>query len=552
MVCLRTQTKFCFAGGVAVFVVFSATVLYSAEKLQPTPAEQSLELVGIKTDKELIEFLQSWLPDSRRTLDVAKFIKQLGSRSFQEREEATRRLGMFPISPVDELTNATKSDNPEVRRRAGNILGRLKNRETISVKIAALETVTHRRIKGLSPLLLKLTPDMENAYQLSAAISAITVSARSEDITLLKSSLHVKNHRNIRVAAVRVLSAIQGKESLPDLLKLLSDRDDSVLIAVATGLAKQKHRGCLPVLLKLLEADEITIRVQAAQLLRAISSQRYGFVAYDKPANRKAAIGKWTRWISGTGRTAELKTPSRNLKVGTGRTLYCVWSKKILIEIDSQGRKLFEAGGFSYIWGCQGLANGHRLAIDFSGKFVVEYDAKGKQVWKIDKLASGPTSVERLANGNTLLALPNAGKIIELNRQGKTVWEVDLKGRPTTAQRLPNGLTVVNLQFGKQVVDIDRKGKVIHKLTGPKNALTAQRLANGNTLVCDMGDNRAVEYDPNGNIVWSKAGFTNPAQAQRIANGNTLVSDNTGLHEIDPQGKEVWKYRTTRGKFFRF
>ena len=393
---------------------------------------------------------------------------------------------------------------------------------------------------------------MENTYQLSAAISAITVSSRTEDIALLKSSFDVKNHRNIRIAAIRVLSAIQGKEIVSELLKLLTDSDDYVLIAVVTGLAKQKHRGCLPVLLKLLDADEITIRVQAAQLLRAISSQRFGFVAYDKPENRKTAIRKWTKWISGTGRTAELKTPSQNLKVGTGRTLYCVWSKKVLIEIDSQGRKLFEVGGFSYIWGCQGLPNGHRLAIDFSGKFVVEYDAKGKQIWKVDKLASGPTSVQRLANGNTLLALPNVGKVVEINRLGKVAWEVSLKGRPTSAQRLPNGLTVVNLQFGKQVVDIDRQGKVIHKLIGPKNALTAQRLANGNTLVCDMGDNRVVEYDMNGNIVWSKAGFTNPAQAQRIANGNTLVSDNTGLHEIDPQGKEVWKYRTTRGKFFRF
>ncbi|MCH8830609.1 MAG: pyridoxal-phosphate dependent enzyme [Planctomycetes bacterium] len=37
-----------------------------------------------------------------------------------------------------------------------------------------------------------------------------------------------------------------------------------------------------------------------------------------------------------------------------------------------------------------------------------------------------------------------------------------------------------------------------------------------------------------------------------LPNGQTLVADNTGLHECDRKGKQVWHDRTTRGKVHRF
>lgn len=302
----------------------------------------------------------------------------------------------------------------------------------------------------------------------------------------------------------------------------------------------------------MLESPDLAVRIRAASVLRSITSQRFGYVAYGKPEQRDKSVKRWSTWVKDHRETAKFRPPGRSAVVETGRTLYAVWSEKKIIEIDSKGRRVFEAGGYTYIWGCQGLPNGHRLAVDMSQKMVVEYDTRGKEVWRKSQLPGGPTSVQRLENGNTLLALPNIGKVAEINRKGVVVWAAALKGRPTSAQRLENGLTVVNLQFGKQVVDIDRQGKTVRTLTGPKNALTAQRLANGNTLVCDMGQKSVIEYDRNGHVVWSKSGLNNPAQAQRIANGNTLVSDSNGLHEFDRQGKEVWHYRTTRGKFHRF
>jgi len=79
---------------------------------------------------------------------------------------------------------------------------------------------------------------------------------------------------------------------------------------------------------------------------------------------------------------------------------------------------------------------------------VVEYDARGREVWSYT--IDGPWSAVRLKNGNTLIA--TSKKLIrEVDRAGKTVWELkpeDLPGYKISnfqiATRLPNGNTLLN------------------------------------------------------------------------------------------------------------
>ena len=97
-------------------------------------------------------------------------------------------------------------------------------------------------------------------------------------------------------------------------------------------------------------------------------------------------------------------------------------------------------------------------------------------------------------------------------------------------------------------IDANREGIRKYLKSLLPNANRRKEIA---ALIAKLG-HKVIEYDRGGNVVWSKSGLSNPAQAQRIANGNTLVSDNSGLHEFNPQGKEVWHYRTSRGKFHRF
>lgn len=78
------------------------------------------------------------------------------------------------------------------------------------------------------------------------------------------------------------------------------------------------------------------------------------------------------------------------------------------------------------------LANGNTLIGCTNGNRVIEVDAKGKIVWKVDnddigeKLFDDACGVQRLPNGNTVItsyhAKGNAVKLFEVTRDKKVVW----------------------------------------------------------------------------------------------------------------------------------
>jgi outer membrane protein assembly factor BamB len=239
------------------------------------------------------------------------------------------------------------------------------------------------------------------------------------------------------------------------------------------------------------------------------------------------------------------------LEVFLGRTLMSLYPAQ-LREIDAEGNTILEKDGFTYAWGCHATADGYRIIVDYSGKYIIEYDPSGKEVWRRNALPGPPSDCRRLSDGRILLALSDTQSVVEIDREGEVIWSVKLDGRPTCAERLSNGNTLVNLQFGKRVVEVDREGKIVWELGGLDNALTSQALPNGNVLVCEMNLGKAVEYNREGKVVWQHEGFSNACQAQRLPSGNTLVSDNNGLHEISPAGKEVWSLQVPRGRFWRY
>jgi hypothetical protein len=70
--------------------------------------------------------------------------------------------------------------------------------------------------------------------------------------------------------------------------------------------------------------------------------------------------------------------------------------------------------------------------------------------------------------------------------------------------------------------------------------ITAQRLPNGNTVVGQYHTKQIVELDATGKIVATRQWDSFLYDVQRLPNGNTLIADNTGLKEIDPEGKILY------------
>ena len=104
------------------------------------------------------------------------------------------------------------------------------------------------------------------------------------------------------------------------------------------------------------------------------------------------------------------------------------------------------------------LKSGNFLVPHLLAFAVKEYSPEGKvvRVFKTDldelggrKAENWPFTAIRLDNGNTLVSLTHGNKVVELNARGEVVWKVDnehVGGQfkdPCGSQRLANGNTVV-------------------------------------------------------------------------------------------------------------
>ncbi|QDU30971.1 HEAT repeat protein [Anatilimnocola aggregata] len=489
------------------------------------------------TAESIADYLQSLLPTADHQRAMQKLIHQLGDESYAQRESATRQLMQQPAGLTELLAAAVAGPDPEIRWRA-QLISDQTSRESQALLHAVLSTVQRQKFPELTAPLLKVT-GLCTAEPLRTALRrAVAATLSPADVPHLLAALKSSSaeQRSLAAATLPLASPAAADEHLPALL-----RDDvaAVQLAAARSLANRGRRETLPVLVDLLNSNELPIRVEAFRTLKAVTGQSLPFVVYDTPEKRTEQRMAWQAWVDIAGQTAELKFPLRESTVELGRLLVCDQQQNQLIEYDEQGKEIWKKSTPAQPWGCQGLENGHRLVCCFAERIVVEYDAQGAEIWRATGLPGGPTSVQRLENGNTLLACTEASEVVEVDRAGKITWRAKIDGRPVDARRLEDGRTLVSLQNLQKVVELDISGKNVWELSGVGNVFSAQRLESGNTLVCTVGHSQVREFDRGGKVVWSQGKFLTPYTAQRLSNGNTMVVDRKGVHEINPVGEVV-------------
>jgi hypothetical protein len=496
------------------------------------------------TAESLTGYLHSLSPSPAQQQVIQRLIGQLGDESYLTRESATRSL-LRQATRVDELLAAAiAGDDPEIRWRA-QLVAEHTSRESQALLFAVLTTIERQKITGLAEPLLAITPFAAVEPLRSALRRAVAATLREGDVPRLVEALR-SPAAETRALAVATLPAAAAEEALAHVPALLSDPSAAVKLTAARALANLGQRSALPVLVQLLDEDELPLRVEAFRTLRAATGHPLAFIVYDPPEKRATQVAAWDAWLAGEGRTATLKFPLREAAIDLGRLLVCDQQNNQLIEYDAQDKETWKKSTPPQPWGCQGLENGHRLVCSFTEKVVVEYDAAGEEVWRAGGLPAGPTSVQRLDSGNTLLACTESSDVIELDRAGKVAWQAKIEGRPVDARRLEDGRTLVALQNAQKVVEVDQAGKIVWELTGVGNVFSSQRLENGNTLVCTVGHTQIREFDRSGKVVWSQGQFQTPYTAQRLASGNTLVADRKGVHEMDAEGTIVRHIATPR------
>jgi outer membrane protein assembly factor BamB len=507
----------------------------AVKRLQTSLAESGID----PSTPGMEQFLKGLHPTPEAIARFRDLIADLGDDDFYRREAAMKSLLQPPAHAPALFQEAIQAGDPEIRWRAREIL-KQGNQKTDQMLHASLQLIRNENMAELLPLVLKAIPFCTETYIREEAVRTLKALAAPKDAPLLQAALDQTDVETQRAALV-TLEHLLGADADTALLRFLDGKDESLRYTAARALGNHGRREALPVLVDLLEADDMQIRANSSAALRLLTGENFSFVAYDTDANRTKARGQWVNWVADKGGVAKLNFPIPDAPILREHTLICNYSTKKVIELDANHKEVWSID-LQGAWGCQGLPNGHRLVTTYSPqRSIIEFDQAGKEIWRKDNLPGQPFSLERLDNANTLVTCSN-NQILEYAPDGSIAWQQQLIGTPRDAQRLENGNTLVAMYTTQEIIEIDRQGQEVWKLENINRPVSAQRLPNGNTLVIEAGGAKLVELDQNGKEVWTPNIPLSIYDAQRLPNGNTLVVGSTGATEFDPQGKVVWQF----------
>lgn len=527
----------------------------SAHGIQPGHAveERILAEAGLATDgPALLEFLRRRTLGEESLAHIKELVARLGDPSFKAREAASAELIVIGKPAVRFLRQATKSNDPEVARRAEDCLHRVEQsdkRPGLAGVVARLLAIRHP--PDASKVLLDYLPLAENEHVADEVRSALTVLAArpgSPDPVLraaLVDALPVK-----RAAAGVALARTKDDSIKKQVEALLEDRDLAVRVQVALALAASHERAAIPVLIDLLKTANVSQASLVEDFLWQIAGDHGPTVALTRDeTGRKRCHEAWLAWWQKEGRSLDLKKLEEQRRL-LGYTLLVFLDEGRAVELDKEDKPRLRFNGLEFPLDAQMLPGDRILVAEHRANRVTERDATGQIVWQHPFEA--PLVAQRLPNGNTFLA--SSKDFLEVDRNGKEILKLhpQLDGREVEqimkACKLPLGeIACVTSQQGAQgrFVRFDAKGKEL--ATFPVNVGTMGGRLDvtpaGRVLVPEKSHNRIAEYDPAGQITWT-ADFPLPVAAVRLPNGNVLVTsyqDNRAI-ELNRDGKEVWEF----------
>jgi hypothetical protein len=458
------------------------------------------------------------------------------------------------------LTQATKTADPEIVRRAEECLEQIRTQELQpELTIAAIRLLTARKPAPTIKTLLAFMPFAENEIVIDEIRSALAELVRQspEGKKVLLAALSDR-FATRRAVAAEVLCRGDSAEILPSVIPLLEDADCTVRMRAALALALAKYKPAVPALIDLLVKLPKAQAWQAEDFLLRIAKERAPGISLgpDEAARRKCRDA-WVAWWRQNERYIDLAQLAANNQL-LGYTLVVMLDAGKVQELGPGNIPRYEIEGLQFPLDVQSLSDGRLLITENRANLVSERNRSGEILWS--KHVRLPLMAQRLPNGNTFIATPL--RLLEVDRGGKEVFSC---GSPTEedimkAQKLANGeiACVTGLRDGpRHFVRVDATGRELQKFS--VNVITSggriDVLPAGQVLVPEKDNDRVVEYDADGKIVW-QAKYPQPVAAVRLPNGNTLVTsfnaDETGIPlprdrlvpaaELDRTGHVVWKY----------
>jgi len=519
-------------------------------KKDANSSEAILKYRGIEPTAESIgEFLRSLQPDHPSQAKLAeesrRLINELGSDNYRQRRHAREVLGKMTNLPISELNRARQSIDPEVRASAAMLLEYSKKRSNRDspdgITRAVCDVIVEQRIAGLFDDLLATTelfdgdePTLDRLYK------AIVASAVDSEVDKLKQLVN-DSRRQRRIAGIQGLARVQRQDCQAFLQQILSDKDDLVKLISARELANLGNRESIQALLELLESEQLPVRLQANRILLALTGENFKFYAFESDEKRSVAVAEWASWAKEKSANAELAFPLVETDVVLERILISDYSAGKLVELDWNGNEIW-THEVENPWGVQGLSNGHRLVGLYSQGSIVEFDAEGKEVRRIESIPGNPMGFCPLENGNLLVAASESGKILEYDNQGKLIWENEIGGRPTDIKILENGNMIVALMDQSRIVEVNREGERIREIETEASPLSVQVTSRGTFITAHSSLQAAVEYDLEGKEVNRIELDKSVTGAREMPNGDYVLATSDSVVRVRPDGTKVWTY----------
>lgn len=213
---------------------------------------------------------------------------------------------------------------------------------------------------------------------------------------------------------------------------------------------------------------------------------------------------------------------------------------------DYSGGKVFRFRDGRIVWehdaplsnDIQLLEDGHLLFSTGTG--ILELDADGREVLRYD----APCHVfacQRLPGKRTLVGECETGRLLELDANGRTVKRIQLLPRGVkdggmafmrNARKLSGGHYLVTHYGDQKLTEYDARGRVVRSVGLPGGPHSVQELPDGHVLVslADKDRNpRIVELDEDWDIVWTLSNEDLPGAPLRFCSGFQYI-EGQGLY----------------------
>lgn len=246
--------------------------------------------------------------------DVVSYVSDLRQDDFLQRVSAAKELASqveeIDVVAVPYLIESLREPRELIQRYSAQALGRIRSYAAIPALIEGTRNesdyVRYDSVMALGRLddprirepLLEALKD-PSSYVRWAATEALGELRVQEAYPRLITGLR-DSSSYVRSASANALGKIGDPNAIPHLRSSLYDRNLWVRNSSALALARLKDDEGVPALIKNLESDaqerDLLVRAQAAEYLREVTGQNFGFDPLGPLDERREAIRRWENW----------------------------------------------------------------------------------------------------------------------------------------------------------------------------------------------------------------------------------------------------------------